>query len=293
MPHGGGEGYDPVGARDIRAARRARKRRMRTGRRRGAPRTALAIAFVAFLVFGPQLIERYLVPAVEPYLPGADVPPRGVDAAERPLGSPPAAGDSTSYRLFPAPDDGQEFLAYDPCRPVHYVVRPDHAPPGSDALVREAVAEVAAATGLRFVDDGATDEAPSDDRELYQPDRYGKKWAPVLIAWSTPEHNPELAGDIAGMGGSSYTSTAGSPWVFVAGQVELDAPDLADLMDHPLGREHVRAIIMHELGHVVGLDHVDDPTQLMHADANNVTRFGDGDLAGLARLGAGACVPEL
>lgn len=50
---------------------------------------------------------------------------------------------------------------------------------------------------------------------------------------------------------------------------------------------------MHELAHVVGLDHVDDPTQLMNPEGTGVTEFAAGDLAGLAVLGGGQCVPEL
>lgn len=50
---------------------------------------------------------------------------------------------------------------------------------------------------------------------------------------------------------------------------------------------------MHELAHVLGLDHVDDPTQLMHEENTGQFDFGDGDLAGLALLGTGACVPRL
>ena len=76
-------------------------------------------------------------------------------------------------------------MPYDPCRPIHYVVRPDGAPPGGAELIRTAVAQVSGATGLQFVDDGPTQEAPSTDREAYQPELYGRRWAPVLIAWST------------------------------------------------------------------------------------------------------------
>ena len=46
-------------------------------------------------------------------------------------------------------------------------------------------------------------------------------------------------------------------------------------------------------GTLLGLDHVDDPTQLMHAENSGLTGFAAGDLAGLALLGSGPCVPEL
>ena len=58
---------------------------------------------------------------------------------------------------------------------------------------------VMTATGLVFVNEGTTDEAWTKDREPYQPDRYGERWAPALIAWSDEGQVPGLAGYIAGM----------------------------------------------------------------------------------------------
>ena len=52
-------------------------------------------------------------------------------------------------------------------------------------------------------------------------------------------------------------------------------------------------MITHELGHVLGLAHVDDPRQLMFAENLGTTTLADGDRRGLAALGAGACVPGL
>jgi hypothetical protein len=241
------------------------------------------------------VFNRRILPAVAPYHPGAEIPPRGVEAADSPLGDPPAAPHSQSFELYPTPSgSSQPFVAYDPCRPIHYVVRSDNAPPGSDMLVREAIAEVSAASGLQFIYDGPTDEAFAPKaRERFQPDRYGKKWAPVLVTWSDPGEVPGLAGDIGGLGESSYANAPGMPYVLVAGQIALDAPGMLDALKHPEGPELVRSVIIHELGHVLGLAHVDDPSQLMYGDSNNVTRLADGDRAGLALLGTGACVPQL
>jgi hypothetical protein len=252
------------------------------------------VALVICLYFTPSFLSRVVLPFAAPYLPGASVPPPGYEAASSPLGTPPASTGSTAFVLQESPDPGQRFAAYDPCRPVHYVVRQDFALPGGDALIREAVAATSAASGLQFVYDGTSTEAPADERAAFQPDRYGKRWAPVLIAWSTPQESPGLAGDIAGDGGSTFIQAPGQPMVLAAGQIRLDAPDLAGILaSRPDGTDQVRAIIMHELGHVVGLDHVNDPGQLMHADNMGVVDFAAGDRAGLALLGSGPCVPQL
>jgi hypothetical protein len=130
------------------AFRGKRPARLRTWRSGSA--TVLGIALLVGLYFTPSLFEQFVMPAVLPYLPGAKVPPPGFEAAASPLGLPPAATGSTAYVLQKSPDPSQPFVAYDPCRPVHYVDRPDNAPPGTDLLIQEAVARVSA-SGLHFV----------------------------------------------------------------------------------------------------------------------------------------------
>jgi hypothetical protein len=76
---------------------------------------------------------------------------------------------------------------------------------------------------------------------------------------------------------------------YTNGSVALDTPDLSRMLSIPKGRAVVRAVIMHELGHVVGLAHVHDRSELMHADNHGLTTFGPGDLQGLAQLGSGHC----
>ena len=217
--------------------------------------------------------------------------PRRADS-QVPLGVPPPAGaDSVSYVFTGTQPDSGAPVAYDPCRPVPYVVNTRTMPADGELLVHEAVAAVQQATGLQFRHEGSSDEVPTEGRSALQPDRYGDRWPPVLVAWSDDAEVPALAGDVAGIGGSLGVRTGAGPTVYVTGMVALDGPQLRQLQAHA-GRDQARAVVMHELAHVVGLAHVDDPGQLMN-DQGSVSSFGAGDLAGLARLGAGECVEYL
>jgi hypothetical protein len=151
---------------------------------------------------------------------------------------------------------------------------------------------------LVFIDDGATTEDPSAQRESYQPGRYGDRWAPVLIAWETTAEEPiftELKGEgtVLGRAGSESVSVGGSDYTYVSGQLELNAPALKSLIKQE-SLAQARGTIEHELGHIVGLDHIEDSTQLMNpTDSAGLNSYQIGDLNGLALLGQGACQPRL
>lgn len=213
--------------------------------------------------------------------------PAPVEGAVRP--NPPVpVTTSGEYAFLHAGPDG-EPVGFDPCRPIRYVVRPDGAPAGGAELVADAVAVVAAATGLTFVDAGLTSEEPDLERPLVQA-RYGEGWAPVLLAWSDETVYPELAGPTAGLGGASVVPGADGRAEFLAGgRVLLDAPDLTAILVGPDGYARARAVVVHELAHVVGLDHVATPEELMAPVTGARTDLGPGDLAGLARVGQIAC----
>ena len=236
-------------------------------------------------------------PEITPPTPTSppDRPTPGQEASRSPLGRPlPAPREGGAYQFIALQNDGVTPVAYDPCRPVHYVVRPDNAPAGGEEAVHAAFDRMAEVTGLRFVHDGTSDEASTLDRPIFQPDRYGDRWAPVLVAWETEEQNPALAGDTVGQAGSVAVALGEGTQVFVTGTVSLDAVRMPEILSFNDGDETARAIVLHELGHLVGLGHVDDPEQLMYPEARReVTELASGDLAGLAALGSGACVPEL
>lgn len=223
-------------------------------------------------------------------------PPPGLESTGAPLGTPSALpADSGSY-AFLATSPGQDFVSYDPCRPIHYVTRPDNAPTGGDQLIAEAIAEASRASGFVFINDGATTEASANRRASYQPERYGDRWAPVLFTWDTEAEQPRFTNDwtagnenILGIGGSSMRTVLNQTSTYVTGQVRLNAAALTGMASTPGGRDEVRGVIAHEVAHVLGLAHVEDDTQLMAPSTAGVFTFQAGDLAGLARLGTGPC----
>lgn len=187
-----------------------------------------------------------------------------------------------------------EPVTFDPCRPIHYVVRSDGAPAESAALLTEAIARISGATGLQFIDDGVTTEAPQQARLSFQPERYGDRWAPVLIAWSNPAEYPDLAGPVIGVASNAPVDIDDGRLAFVSGQVVLDTDQISELIAFSGGRSLTAATLTHELAHLVGLAHVQDDRQLMYPSARPlVTNLAAGDLTGLAALGTGRCLPTL
>lgn len=127
--------------------------------------------------------------------------PDPASSSEVPLGRPPTVPDHPSYAFLHETADGRP-LAWDPCRPVSLVVDERQAPAGSEGLLAEAIDVVSDATGLTLEVEGPTDEPPSADRPPIV-DRYGDRWAPMLVSWTAPADVAELAGDVAGVGGRS------------------------------------------------------------------------------------------
>lgn len=227
---------------------------------------------------------------------GSALPPPSTEAASAPLGTPaPLATPSDSYAFLATQPDGVTPVAYDPCRPIHYVVRPDHEPTGARELLTEAFVELSRVTGLVFVDDGPTTEPASDQRPDVSRELYGDRFAPVLVVWETAEENPDLATDVLGQAGSTWVSRGpDDAGVYVTGQVRLDAAEFTELLASGGGNRLARNALLHELAHLVGLDHVEDPGQLMYPMASlALPGFSSGDLTGLAALGTGRCFPEL
>lgn len=216
---------------------------------------------------------------------------------------PPAGFEEQRERLLPAVSTQglvgtYEFLNYhdqmpvtwSPCRPLRVVVDTARAPDDFVDWVSHVLAEASELTGLQIILDGTTSERVSFEREAYQPDRYGGRWAPVIIGFADEAEIPGLAGTIAGLGGSSALELGGSVG-YVTGAVAIDTT----MLDYPryAGEPGYVQVLRHEVGHMLGLDHVEDRDALMHPSDSTRTSWGPGDRAGFAVLGSGECQPNL
>ena len=247
-----------------------------------------------------RLLARALILAVLVLLGSAALAPLASSGQEEATGAP-ATGASTvgapasagAFAFLSTDDEGRP-LRFDPCRPVSYVINPDGGPVGAEDDVHEAFRRLGAATGITFRFAGTTSEVHlvidgPGGRRSYQPERYGRGWAPILVSFVTGDREPVLAGNVLGYGGSTSYWTSSSDPAYVTGEIILDR-DLS-LVRPGFGPGMTRGnLIQHELAHVIGLDHVEDRSEVMYESISDESPdgFGPGDRAGLARLGAAA-----
>lgn len=245
---------------------------MRPGAPR-APARSIVSLLVAIAVVLALTVVRVVASGVPEVRPG-DLDLRGFRPAQV------AAADGAPVRY--------------PCEPIHYVINPGGAPKGGIEDVHQAIELTAAASGLTFVYDGETDEVSTPERNPYQPERYGERWAPVLLGWTrgTPPGAVQATAEThpVAVGGSTFVGNASGRPVYVSGSATFDAT--VDLRSG-FGGETWGQVILHEIGHVVGLGHVDDQGSVMNPVLGlRPAAWGDGDRAGLWSLGIGASCLE-
>lgn len=267
---GGAVGYQqPLGAHPVDPPGRSRGAgglRTRTLALIGGLLAVLLLALM-FLAWQPVLRE---VP-----------PPDEVEATpgRRVLPEVAAADEPGGYTFLAVNDDGGP-VRYDPCLALDYYINPARMPRGGESAIHASARTVSEHSGLALQYRGQTTATPDT-----WPD--GLPGQAILFSWATAAQDPALAGFTLGYAGSVAHGVPGDRR-YVYGRVVLDAEDL-DVM--PLRRQHaIESVATHELAHVIGLGHVDDARQLMAPTYQLQPRLGEGDVAGLARVGAGGCL---
>ncbi len=191
----------------------------------------------------------------------------------------PAGSRSSWSRIAPG-----YKVQFNPCAPVRWRLNASYAPEGVEPEVQFAMDQLAKATGIKFKYVGRTNAIPGSKR------RWPKN-TNLVVAWASPEQTSwNLTGDTIGRGGQLKTRLARTAKGKRAYQITRSGLVLDNTFAAPpgtIGPNARASIIVHELGHVVGLGHADEQAQQMYPSAINAYNsiYQAGDLKGLRKVG--------
>ena len=174
-------------------------------------------------------------------------------------------------------------VTFSPCRKWTVSINSDFGPPGAKEVIDDAVREIKKATGLKLSVGKDVDEPVDPDRSVYQLERYGDAWAPILVGWTRDE-----ASDVETSGGPGMVENAAGEDTYVSGLVALNADGSFNSSPAEL-----KSALLRGLGHVVGLGYSEDANSLMYWNGSGAADFSEKELAALKVLGQGKCVETL
>jgi hypothetical protein len=163
------------------------------------------------------------------------------------------------------------------CSTIRYVVNLRRAPSNAEAVLARASRIVHSITGLTFVAAGDTTETDFADY-----DESGAV-APVVFAWL---RSSQLLG-ATNVNAITVPIVNATRTRYTSGVVLFNDDMNQAFLEDPAFADN---LVLHEIGHVVGLADVNDSAQVMNAYLSpdtHVAHYAAGDLTGLRRLTAG------
>jgi hypothetical protein len=211
-----------------------------------------------------------------------------------PLTQPAQAGSSPGYKLQTVTlASGKTTVGrWNPCQTaITYKVNVSGIPTAKRAAmvkqVKSAFVKLAAADGMTYRYTGSTTFVPKKKTLADGPAEI------VVAAVSKKATDLDLSENSLGYGGTLWSTWSGSQGegaAVVRGYVVLSASGMATLKTG-FGKGKTQGnVILHELGHATGLEHVSSTKALMNPTltSSSPNGFSAGDLAGLKKLGRSA-----
>jgi Matrixin len=206
-------------------------------------------------------------------------------------GAAPDAAPSYSFLAETFVDGERVPIRWNPCQPIVYQTNLAAAPPGMAAAIDRAVGQASLASGIPIRSTGSTRrDLRNAVRQGFTVDALRSIYRPVLIDVVSHERFRSL-GEPRRVVAFAHPQEGTGDFhnQYVAGYVVIDG----GARYAPSGRWSMELIVMHELGHLLGLGHVEAPDELMYSEEvaprtapNQISTWGPGDLEGLRLLGA-------